>query len=337
MNSFMISGTPLTLSKVAYGCMRILLHALAILLLLLSFQSLEAAGGWKVSTLRLPSATPSTDTINQPLSSSSLKISQKALFMRVIQARLFHNGNWTLGDSSQTPVTVARTIASLHPSFVTGLLRIVDHGALSQREEEAFYTIRSAVQASSKGCRFDVVLNASEERSGELIIRHMKEITTRIHPDAWTLYVTPDDTMVNPEVFEEGIAAAHAAGQMVGYDGPLSLVPEGIDYLVVRAWDLKVSRHQIDLLKASKRIPLIVELPTTFGVQPSSEVTSYVNELSSEDRATLLTSLAVNQGAWGYRFAYPVFYPLCPAKRAFDATKDPILMVTIRSLMARLN
>ena len=317
--------------------MRSSLHASAILLLLLSFQSLEAAGGAKSSTLRLPSATPSADTINQPLSASSLRISQKALFMRVIQARLFHNGNWTLGDSLQTPVTVARTIASLHPSFVTGLLRIVDHGALSHSEEEAFSTVRSAVQASSKGCCFDVVLNAAEERSGELIIRHMKEITTRIHPDAWTFYVSPDDTTVNPEVFEQGIAAAHAAGQMVGYDGPLSLVPEGIDYLVVKAWDLKVSKHQIDLLKASKHVPLIVELPTTFGAQPSSEVSFYVNELSSQDRAASLTLLAENQSAWGYRFAYPIFYPLCPAKHAFDATKDPILMVTIRSLMARLN
>ncbi|MCE9587250.1 MAG: hypothetical protein K8R57_02925 [Verrucomicrobia bacterium] len=307
------------------------------LLLLLSFQSLRAAGGGKPSTLRLPSPTPSTDTINQPLSASSLRISQKALFMRVIQARLFHDGIWTLGDASQTPVTVARTIASLHPSFVTGLLRIVDHGALSHSEEEAFSTVRSAVQASSKGCRFDVVLNAAEERSGDLIIRHMKEITTRIHPDAWTFYVSPNDTTVNPEVFEQGIAAAHAAGQMVGYDGPLSLVPEGIDYLVVRAWDLKVSRHQIDLLKAANRVPLIVELPTTFGAQPSPEVSSYVNELSPQDRAASLTSLAENQSAWGYRFAYPVFYPLCPTKHAFDATKDPILMVTIRSLLTRLN
>jgi hypothetical protein len=35
--------------------------------------------------------------------------------------------------------------------------------------------------------------------------------------------------------------------------------------------------------------------------------------------------------------AYPVFYPLFPAKHVFDATKDPILMVTIRSLLARFN
>ena len=310
---------------------------LLFLLLFLPFGLLHAAGGGKGRVIQSPTATPTTDTLNQPLTSTALKISQRALFMRVIQARLFHNGNWTLGDSSQTPVTVARTIASLHPSFVTGLLRIVDHGDLSHAEEEAFLTIRSAVQASSKACRFDVVLNAGDERSADLIVRHLRELTIRIHPDAWTFYVSPDATSVNPEVFEEGIAAAHAAGQMVGYDGPLSLVPEGIDYLVVRAWNMKVSKRQIDLLKASKHIPLIVEVPTTFGNQPPPEVSSYVNEFSPQDRAASLTALAENQNVWGYHFAYPVFYPLFPAKQVFDATKDPILMVTIRSLLARFN
>jgi hypothetical protein len=298
---------------------------------------LYAAGGGKGRVMQSPTATPSADNINLPLSSTALKISQKALFMRVVQARLFHNGNWTLADSSQSPVTVARTIASLHPSFVTGLLRIADHGDLGHNEEEAFVTIRSAVQASSKACRFDVVLNAGDERSGDLIVRHLREIAIRIHPDAWTFYISPDATSVNPEVFEEGIAAAHAAGQMVGYDGPLSLVPEGIDYLVVRAWNMKVSKHQIDLLKASKHIPLIVEIPTTFGNQPPPEVSSYVNEFSPQDRAASLTLLAENQNTWGYHLAYPVFYPLFPAKHVFDATKDPILMVTIRSLLARFN
>ena len=313
------------------------LAILLLLPLLLPFGLLQAAGGAKGRVIQSPTATPSTDTINQPLSSSILKISQKALFQRIIQARLYHNGNWTLPDASQTPVTVGRTLASLRPSFVTGLLRLTDHGDLSHAEEEAFLVIRSAVQTSSKVCRFDIVLNVGDERSADIIVRHLKEITVRLHPDAWTFYISPDNTSVNPDVLEEGIAAAHAAGQMVGYDGPLSLVPEGIDYLVIRAWDLKVNKRQIDLLKANKRIPLIVEIPTTFGNQPPPEVDSYVNELSSQDRAASLTALAENQNSWGYRFAYPVFYPLCPAKHAFDATKDSILMVTIRSLLARFN
>jgi len=310
---------------------------IALLLLFCPAMALQAAGGGKTRASATPVATPSSDTINQPLSASVLKVSQKALFLRIIQARLLHNGSWTLSDSSQTPVTVGRTLASLCPSFVTGLLRISEHGELSHAEEDAFVTIRSAVTASSKGCRFDVVLNAGDERSGDLMVRHMKEISTRIHPDAWTFYVSQNDASVNPDALEQGIAAAHAAGQMVGYDGPLSLVPEGIDYLVVRAWDLRVKRKQIDLLKSTRHIPLIVELPTTIGAQPSPDARSYVEKLSTAQRVAALEEIAENQNAWGYRFAYPVFYPLYPAKHAFDATKDPILMVTIRSLLARFN
>lgn len=309
----------------------------ALLILLIPATALQAAGGTKSSTAVSPSATPLGDTINQPLSASALKISQKSLFLRIIQARLFHNGSWTLSDSSQTAVTVGRTLASLHPSFVTGLLRVSDRGEVSHAEEDAFTAIRSAIRASSKECRFDIVLNAGDGRSGDMIVHHMRDISTRLHPDAWTFYVSPDDSSVSAEVFEEGIAAAHAAGQMVGYDGPLSLVPEGIDYLVVRAWDLRINRKQIDLLKLTKRIPLIVELPTTYGNQPSPDAVSYVENLSSTERASVLQQLAENQNSWGYRFAYPVFYPLYPPKHSFDATKDPILMVTIRSLLARFN
>jgi len=314
------------------------LQLLVSCLLLLSPLSLEAAGGGKTrKDTESPSFTPASDVINQPLVLSVLKITQKALFQRILQVRLFHSGTWTLSDSSQTPVTVGRTIASLHPSFVTGLVRVSDHGEISHSEEDGFNVIRTAVRSSAKACRFDIVLNAGDERSGELMVRHMNEISTRLHPDAWTFYVSPFDTSVNPDVLQEGIAAAHAEGQLVGYDGPLSLVPEGIDYLVVRAWDLKVNRKQIDLLKSSKHVPLIVELPTTFDNQPSPGTISYVQKLSTAERADILEDLAENQTLWGYRFAYPVFYPLYPAKHAFDATKDPILMVTIRSLLARFN
>jgi hypothetical protein len=90
-------------------------------------------------------------------------------------------------------------------------------------------------------------------------------------------------------------------------------------------------------LKSTRHIPLIVELPTTIGAQPSPDARSYVEKLSTAQRVAALEEIAENQNAWGYRFAYPVFYPLYPAKHAFDATKDPILMVTIRSLLARFN
>jgi hypothetical protein len=275
--------------------------------------------------------------INEPLSQNSMKASPKAIFQRVLQARLFHAGTWTLAGSSQTPLTVARTLASLQPSFMTGLLRLPDHGDLSNAEVEAFTTVRSAVLAANKNCRFDVLINAGEEHSGGIFVERMKEFTIILHPDAWTFYVSPGTESIAPDVFEAGIAQAHAAGQMVGYDGPLSLIPEGVDFLVIRAWDFKVNRKQIDLLRAKQRIPLIVELPTAFGSKATTDVVSYVQKMESKDRAALITHLAENQSSWGYRLAYPIYYPLYPARHAFDATKDNILLVSIRSLLAKFN
>ena len=275
--------------------------------------------------------------MNQPLSAIQLKAPLKSIFQRVIQARLFHAGSWTLTGSSQTPGTAARTIASLQPSFVTGLLRVSDHGEMSNAEVEGFDAVRNEVRKLSKACRFDIVINAGVDESGELIVRRMHEISLRLHPDAWTFYISPDDTSVNPDVFEEGIAYAHSLGQMIGYDGPLSLIPEGVDYIVIRAWNLQVNHKQLDFLRAKQRVPLIVEIPTTFGSKPSPEVSAYIRGMDSSERSEVLTRLAENQNSWGYRFAYPVFYPLYLARQAFDATKDNLLLVTIRSLLARFN
>lgn len=305
-------------------------------ILMLNAGFLHAAGGGKANPYSTSSVVWS-DPINKPLSQTTLKVAPKMIFQRVVQARLFHSGIWTLSGTLQTPVTVARTLASLQPTFLSGLLRLPDHGELSEAEVDAFSTVRSAVLATSKGCRFDVVMNAGDEHSGETFVQRMKEFTVRIHPDSWTFYVSPETKSISPEVFERGIAEAHAAGQMVGYDGPLSLIPEGVDFIVIRAWDFKINRQQIDFLRAKQRVPLIVELPTTFGNRDYAEVISYVEEMETRDRVALLSQLAENQYSWGYRFAYPVFYPLYPARHAFDATKDNILLVSIRALMARFN
>jgi hypothetical protein len=298
---------------------------------------LEAAGGAKGHSSLTTASSENGDLMNQPLSAIQLKAPLKLIFQRVIQARLFHSGFWTLQGSSQTPVTATRTIASLQPSFVTGILRVPDRGELSNAEVEGYDAMRNEIRKGGKACRFDLVINAGAQESEEMIVRRMHEITVRVHPDAWTFYVGPDDTSVYPGVFAEGIAYAHSLGQMAGYDGPLSLIPEGVDYIVVRAWNLKVNRKQLDLLRAKQRVPIVVEIPSTFGMKSSPEVSTYIREMKSSERSETLTRLAENQGSWGYHFAYPVFYPLYPARQAFDATKDNLLLVTIRSLLARFN
>jgi hypothetical protein len=300
--------------------------------------SVQAGGGRGTHDPMSLSSPEAVDQINQPLAQSALKASPKAIFQRVIQAHLFHSGAWTLAGSAQTPVTTARTIASLQPSFVTGLMRIPDHGELSNAEVEGFDTVRNATRAANKGCRFDLLVNAGNKTLGEHIIAHMTEVNARIHPDAWTLYIPPDDDdAMSADVFEEAISYAHSLNQMVGYNGPLSLIPEGVDYIIVRAWDLQVNRKQIELLHARRDVPIIVELPTTFGEHIPPEVATFVQKMTTPERAHTVTRLAENQGSWGYHFAYPIFYPLYPSGHAFDATRDNILIVTIRSLLARFN
>ena len=318
-------------------CQKHMVRILRLLLLsIVTSGFVHAAGGGHGNPATSPME-KGEESINKPLSSYALKASPKSIFQRIIQARLFQSGTWTLADNSQTTMTAARTLASLQPTFISGLLRLPDHGELSDAEAEAYSSVRATVLASSKNCRFDVLINAGEEQSPEIFVQRIKEFNVRIHPDSWTFYVSPETSSITPELFEEGIAEAHAEGQMVGYDGPLSLIPEGVDFIVIRAWNFKVNHEEIDLLRAKQRVPLIVELPTTFGNKEYSEVIAYVEEMGSQDRVSRITELAENQYSWGYRFAYPIFYPLYPARHAFDATKDNILLVSIRALLSRFN
>lgn len=303
---------------------------LLFLIVFLTSELLQAAGGAKRGVSM-------ENFMNEPLSQGLLNTSTKTIFQRVVQARLFHSGVWTLAGNSQSVARVGRTLASLQPSFLIGMIRLSDTGKLSRGEVEGFESIRKMVLTANKNCRFDLLINAGVEESGEAFAERLKEFSMHLHPDAWTLYVAPETKSITPAIFEQGISAAHAAGQMVGYDGPLSLIPEGVDFIVIRAWEMKVNKHQIDLLRAKQRVPLIVELPTTFGSKDFPEVVSYVEEMETKERVSIITQLAENQNSWGYHFAYPVFYPLYPARHAFDSTKDNILLVSIRALLAKFN
>ena len=308
--------------------LRILLAGMAL------SSSLLASGAGKGHGMSSPS--PDREApINRPLGASTLKASIKSIFLRIVQARIYHAGDWTLTDNSQTPVTAARTIASLQPTFVTGLVRVSNDLKLSNAEAEAFKSVRSAVLAIAPTCRFDAVLNLGVISSGDHLVGRLKELNFRIQPDAWTFHVARNTQALVPEVFEEGIAYAHSCGQMVGYDGPLSLVPEGVDFIVVRAWGMTVDAEDLAVLRAKHRVPLIVQLPTTSSAGQPEEVAAFSKNMGTKERSELLTELAANQSDLGYRLAYPVYYPVDASHRAFDVTKDNTLLVTIRSLLAR--
>jgi hypothetical protein len=277
------------------------------------------------------------EVINAPLKHSFLKADNKEIFRRVIQARLFHQGFWTLSGSSQTPLSVGRSLASLHPTFVTGLVRVPDYGGISNSDVEAFKSVRSAVLTENRECLFDMVVNAGDESFGSVFIEHLKQINAKVRPDALTFLVRPNDKNVNALVLAKGIAYAHSCGQLVGFEGPLSLIPEGVDFIVIRAWDFKVSKAKLASLRAKYAVPLIVQIPTSFGKSKQLDVLSYFKNTNGVDRAEVISRLAVDQSSFGYRFAYPMIYPIDPDSRSFDATKDPILFVTIRALMVKLN
>ena len=143
-------------------------HVRVVILCFLGFlpfsgvQASRASSNAQTNTQVSSSAIWNEDIINVPLSSSIFKNDKKESFRRVIQARLFHQGAWTLPGVAQTPLSIGRTLASLRPTFVTGLIRVPDYGGISNAEIEAFKVVRSAVNSLNKGCQFDLVVNAGD-------------------------------------------------------------------------------------------------------------------------------------------------------------------------------
>ncbi len=298
---------------------------------------LQASRAEKTSQPVSSSSAWNEEIVNAPLKHSFLKVDNKEIFRRVIQARLFHQGSWTLPGSSQTPLSIGRSLASLHPTFLTGLVRVQDYGGITNADVEAFKAVRSVVLTENRECLFDMVVNAGDESFGSVFIEHLKQINAKVRPDAWTFLVRPNDKNVNALVLAKGVAYAHSCGQLVGFEGPLSLIPEGVDFIVIRAWDFKVSKTKLASIRAKYEVPLIVEIPTSFGKSKQPEVISYFKNESGVDRSEVISRLAVDQSSFGYRFAYPLIYPIDPVGHSFDATKDLILFVTIRALMVKFN
>jgi hypothetical protein len=99
---------------------------------------LQASRAEKTSQPVSSSSAWNEEIVNAPLKHSFLKVDNKEIFRRVIQARLFHQGSWTLPGSSQTPLSIGRSLASLHPTFLTGLVCVQDYGGITNADVEAF-------------------------------------------------------------------------------------------------------------------------------------------------------------------------------------------------------
>lgn len=102
---------------------------------------------------------------------------------RIVSARVHHTRISTVRNSNSR--RIGSSLASLHPTWVSGLIRYAQGQHANHAEVRAWRKITKIVRASSPQAQFDVTLNAKHYRNGDELKRMMSRVRTDLDNDGW--------------------------------------------------------------------------------------------------------------------------------------------------------
>lgn len=258
----------------------------------------------------------------------------RSMLTRILQVTLYHGDKARFERSPEKMQNVARAVSSFQPSLVSALLYLSEEKILSADQIEAFQFFRKEILLANPRCKFDVKLNVTSYATAAELISKLQEINTKLGPDSVTLTVPKSNEVVYPSALIKGIDYLHLHGQLVGYEGPPCMIPDGVDFLLLRAEKGEVHREEIASLRTKHRLPLLVQVGTSFWDDDSI---NFEQPSISLNQAKLLTHLAEEQNAFGYHFIYPVLCAMVGKQHDFHELTESSLLVTMRALMTRFN
>lgn len=130
---------------------------------------------------------------------------------RIVSARVHHTRISTVRNSNAR--RIGRSLAGLHPSWVTGLIRYAKGQHPNHAEVRAWSQITRIVRTASPQAQFDVVLNAKQYRNGGELQRMMARVRTELGNDGWFFDFLSVAHRKRPRMIRAAIASAHANGE----------------------------------------------------------------------------------------------------------------------------
>ena len=261
------------------------------------------------------------------------------IFYRPVIARVYSFNQWTLQEENVT--TVGGAIASLKPSFVSGLIRLeYDNLTISPRMAQDYDTIREIVLNSSPDAEFDIWLRANQYNSSSSLIAAMQSVLSRnISFDAFSF-----DSLYSLSPAEQAavLSTAHAAGKLVGGDWAGSTVPAvTFDYLMTTDTMLKISSSAVAQIE-SLGAPVMLQInngATPVDVNNETEHYDWNFVWSDEQKSAFLIQAAENQSVDGYYFMYPVFWPggSVTPPTYWDSLRDDSMLALMQTLIQQYN
>ena len=303
--------------------------------------SVTSGTGTETSTAHTDSASTSvssnTNSTTMSSNTDSTTYSQPN-FNRVVISRVYQQKQWTL--PSENPVTVAQAIASLNPTFVTGLIRLSDTTNLTSQMIVDYNTIRDLVLQANPNTKFDIVLNANEYNTSAELITKFQAINSQIHVDAFYFDFYMPGYQAHPQVVEDAISYAHSQGQFVGGDvfGGVG-IPPASDYVVCCEANFTIDAGHLAHLRSTlgPNFPILVHINNNPQGGPTTECCVFMNSYNTEQRIAYIIQLAENQAPLGYVLEYSPFFPMCPTSNSYDALQDGPMFATIQTLMNQYN
>lgn len=273
------------------------------------------------------------------------------MLRRVVHARAYQNHRWTIDHES--PESVGRALASLRPTYVSGLLRIASDEAVSAEQARDFDTIRRIVWASSPECQFDVVLNGQQYETPAALRRRLETVDDAVRPDAWFFdffYDAYTSGYRNP--LDQAVDWAHEHRQYIGGNTTQSDSVPRSDFAalspvshagMVADGELDLKRDDIQRLHA-RGFAVLMHINNDPQFAPTTESCYFMGESGIarydwgyDRRARWVGERARDQADWHFRFMYPVFFPECPIWHTYNAPRDRDMMSVFDDLARRYN
>lgn len=263
---------------------------------------------------------------------------------RVISVRVFHTRIATVRNANAAKI--GRSLASLRPTWVSGMLRYARHQYPTRAEVRAWNKVRRLVRRASPGAHFDVVLNAQHYKTPAAIRLTMRRLRAKLGNNGWFFDFLGPEFRKHPKMVRAAIASAHAHGEWVGGNifGIAKKRP-----LPARADFLSVQDHVFHLnLPAVRRLAKKHSIIYHLNSDPAKKRSGgcrFIQRLSTKRRLSLIRRRAAQQLRHDFRFSYPALFPQCVRPRkggrgatflaAYNAFRDPPIAREIRRLLDR--
>jgi hypothetical protein len=264
---------------------------------------------------------------------------------RIVSTRVWHTRLSTVRNSNAR--RIGRSLAGLHPTWVSGLLRYRRNQYPNRRETRTWREIRRVVRSRNHGAQFDVVLNAMQYRTPAAITKTMRRIRHKLDNDGWFFDFFSSAFRKHPKMIRAAIHSAHKHGEWIGGNvfglaGKAPKLPARADFLSVQdnnAFHLN--------LKAVKRLSRRHTVTYHLHNDPDKQRGGgcrFIEGLTSQERRRLIKRRAAQGDRRGFRMSYPVLFPECLRARpnapgsflySYNAFRDPPVARTIRNLLDR--